>query len=143
MTARYFEISVRYDRIQENGTARKVTEKYLADALTCTESEARTIEELAPLLGGEYQVKVIKDTKIEEIFFNKNGDRYWLVNVASVAPNEKSGREKETVSQILVQANDFDDAVAAFKEGMKGSMADWRIKSVSETPYMDVFPAKI
>jgi len=51
--------------------------------------------------------------------------------------------EKKTVSQILVQASDFEDAVEKFKEGMKGTMADYEIGSISETMIMDVFGANL
>lgn len=41
----WFECKVRYDKIQENGSAKKVNEPYLVDALSFTEAEARIIEE--------------------------------------------------------------------------------------------------
>ncbi len=141
--AQYFETSVSFDKIMENGAVRKVTEKNLFDALSFTEAESRTFEELTPFISGEFVVKAAKKTKIAEIFFDENADRWWLVNVAFITIDEKNGGDKEAVTQILVQADDFDSAVAAFKEGMKGTMADWRIKSVSETPYMDVYPARL
>lgn len=141
--AQYIETSVSFDKIMENGAVKKVTEKNLIDALSFTEAESRTIEELTPFISGEFVVKAAKKTKIAEIFFDETADRWWLVNVAFITIDEKNGGDKETVTQILVQADGFDSAVAAFKEGMKGTMADWRIKSVSETPYMDVYPAKL
>lgn len=141
--AMYFESAVSYDKIQENGAVKKVTEKNLFDALSFTEAESRTIEELTPYISGEFSVKVCKRTKIAEVFFNENADRFYLVNVAFITLNENTGAEKQTVTQILVQANDFDGAVSAFKEGMKQTMADWKILSVAETPYMGVYPAKL
>lgn len=141
--AQWIESAVCYDKIQENGAVKKVTEKNLFDSLSFTDCEARTIEELTPYISGEFTVKAVRKTKIAEIFFNENADRFWLVCVAFITLDEKSGVEKETVTQILVQANDFDSAVDAFKEGMKGTMADWSIKSVAETPYMGVYPAKL
>lgn len=141
--AQYFESAVSYDKIQENGTVKKVTEKNLFDALSFTEAESRTIEELTPYISGEFTVKVCKRTKIAEVFFNENADKFYLVNVAFVNYDEKTGAEKRTITQILVQANDFDSAVAAFREGMRGTMADWDIKSVAETPYMGVYPLNL
>lgn len=141
--ALWFESSVAFDKIQENGAVKKVTEKNLFDALSFTEAEARTIEEMAPYISGDFSIKAVKKTKISEIFFDDTADKFYLVNVAFITIDEKSGVEKETISQILVQANDFDGAVAAFKDGMKGTMADWVIKSVVETPYMGVYPAKL
>lgn len=133
---------VRYQKMDENGRTKAVTEQYLVDCLSKTEGETRITEELSALYP-DLQIKSIADTKIAEIFFDENADRWWLVNVAFITIDEKNGGDKEAVTQILVQADDFDSAVAAFKEGLKGTMADWRIKSVSETPYMDVYPAKL
>lgn len=141
--AQWFETSVSFDKIQENGAVKKVTEKNLFDALSFTEAEARTIEEITPYISGEFTVKAAKRTKISEIFFNNAADKFYLVCVAFITIDEKTAAEKESITQILVQANDFDSAVASFKEGMKGSMADWNIKSVTETPYMSVYPAKL
>lgn len=139
----WFESAVSYDKIMENGTVKKVTEKNLFDALSFTEAEARTIEELTPYISGEFTVKAVKKTKISEVFWNKDADRFYLVNVAFITINENTGAEKQTVTQMLVQANDFDGAVSAFKDGMKQTMADWKIISVAETPYMDVYPANL
>lgn len=139
----WFESSVAFDKIQGNGAVKKVTEKNLFDALSFTEAEARTIEELTPYISGDFSVKAVKKTKISEIFFDDTADKFYLVNVAFITIDEKSGVEKENISQILVQANDFDSAVAAFKDGMKGTMADWVIKSVTETLYMGVYTAKL
>ena len=42
----------------------------------------------------------------------------------------------------LVKASDLRDAVKKLDEGMKGSMIDYVIASVAETPIMDVYPFK-
>lgn len=60
----WFESAVTYDKIMENGTVKKVTEKNLFDALSFTEAEARTIEELTPYISGEFTVKAVKKTKL-------------------------------------------------------------------------------
>ncbi len=129
--------------MQENGMVKKVNEPYLVDALTFTEAEARIIEEMKPYISGEYSISSEKKTKISEIFFNEGADRYYLVKVNFITIDENKGVEKKTVSQILVQASDFDDAVEKFKEGMKGTMADYEIGSVTETLIMDVFGANL
>lgn len=141
--ALWFECKVRYDKMQENGMVKKVNEPYLVDALTFTEAEARIVEEIKPYVSGEYSISSEKKTKISEIFFNEGGDRYYLVKVNFITLDENSGVEKKAVSQILVQASDFEDALFKFKEGMKGSMADYEIGSIAETMIMDVFGADL
>ena len=53
---------------------------------------------------------------------------------------EKSGAEKKTAAQMLAQASDLKDAIAVLEDGMKGTLADYTIASVTETPLIDVFP---
>ncbi len=141
--ALWFECKVRYEKMLENGMKKKVNEPYLVDALTFTEAEARIVDEMKPFISGEYSISSEKKTRISEIFFNEGGDRYYLVKVNFITIDEVKGVEKKTVSHILVQASDFEDAVSKFKEGMKGTMSDFEIASITETMIMDVFRANL
>lgn len=138
--ALWFECKIRYDKMMENGMVKKVNEPYLVDALTFTEAEARIMEKMKSYISGEYSVSSEKKTKIAEIFFNETGDRYYQVKVNFITLDEARGVEKKTASLILVQASDLEEALQNFKEGMKGSMADFEIASITETMLMDVFP---
>lgn len=141
--ALWFECKVRYDKLQENGAQKKVNEPYLVDALSFTEAESRIIEEMKPFISGEFSISAVKKTKISEIFFNEDGDRYYMVKVNFIIPDEKTGTEKKSASFILVQASDFADAHTKFMEGMKGTMGDFEIASIVETPLMDVYQADL
>lgn len=141
--ANWFECKVRYDKMQENGAVKKVNEPYLVDALSFTEAEARIIEEQTPFISGEFSVSAVKRTKITEIFYDETGDRWYLVKVAFIQIDEKTGQEKKSVTQILVQASTFKSALENFNKGMEGTMADFEIQSITETPLMDVYRAKL
>ena len=140
--ALYFETAVRYDKIQEDGKVKKTTEKFLVDALSFAEAEARTTEERTPYMSGDFDVKAAKKTKIAEIF-NIGAERYYLAKVAFITIDEKTAQEKRSISQILVGAPDFINAIEEFNEGMRGTMADFELVSLAETPIMDVYPAKL
>lgn len=141
--ANWFECKVRYDKIQENGSVKKVTEPYLVDALSFTEAEARIIEEQTPFISGDFSVSAVKRTKITEIFWDETGDRWYLVKVAFITIDEKTAQEKKTSTLILVQASSFREALENFLEGMKGTAADYEIQQITETPLMDVYRAKL
>lgn len=119
---------------------KKVTEPYLVDALSFTEAEARIIEEIRPFISGEFTVTDIKRARLSELFFNENGDRFYKIKVYFITLDEKSGAEKKTAAQMLAQACTLKEAIAVLEEGMKGTMADYTIASVTETMLMDVFP---
>ena len=141
--ANWFECKVRYEKLQENGAAKKVNEPYLVDALSFTEAEARITEEQKPFISGEFTVSAIKSTKIAEIFWDETGDRWYLVKSHSSLSTKRPPPKNATVSQILVQAANFRHALERFEEGMKGTMADYEIVSINETPLMDVYKMKV
>lgn len=136
----WFECKVRYDKVQENGSVKKVNEPYLVDALSFTEAESRIIEAITPYISGEFSVSAVKKTRISEIFWDPAGDRYYMAKVNFITIDEKNGVEKKSASYILVQASTFAEALENFNKGMKGSAADYEIASIAETPLLDVFP---
>ncbi|GAB6010789.1 DUF4494 domain-containing protein [Viscerimonas tarda] len=136
----WFECKVSYDKTLENGMIKKVTEPYLVDALSFTEAEARTIEEIKPYISGEFTIADIKRAKLSELFFNENGDRYFKAKVHFITLDEKSGTEKKTAVQMLAQATTLKEALEVVEKGMEGTLADYSIASLTETALVDVFP---
>ena len=138
----WFEGKIRYEKVCTDGMTRKVTEPYLIDALSFTEAEARLIEEITPFISGEFTVADIKRANYSEIYPSDEdmADRWYKCKLWFITLDEKSGAEKKTATNILVQASDLRDAVKKLDEGMKGTMADYVIASVAETAIMDVYP---
>ncbi|MBE6305894.1 MAG: DUF4494 domain-containing protein [Bacteroidales bacterium] len=141
--ANWFECKVAYHKMVENGMQKKVTDTFLVDALSFTEAEARVIEEVTPFVSGEMDVASVKKTKISEIFRDDTADKWYLVKVAFITIDEKTAQEKRAISQILVAGSNFKGAYDNFMEGMKGTMADFDIVTLSETNILDVYAAKL
>ena len=142
MNNQWFECKVKYEKTMENGLVKKVNEPYLVDALNFTEAERRIIEEFTPFMTGEFEVSDIKRARYAELFEapgDDSADRYFRAKLVFITLDEKSGKEKKTSQNVLVQAGDLRDSIKRLDEGMKGSMMDYTIASVTETPLMDVF----
>ena len=142
MMHNWFLCKIKYEKTMENGQNKKVTEPYLVDALSHTEAEARIIEEMTPYVGAEFSVAGIVPANYNEIFFAEDtaSDRWYKCRMAFLTLDEKTGAEKRSLTNVLVQASDLRDAIKKLDEGMKGSMADYVIVSVAETMIMDVYP---
>lgn len=139
----WFECKVSYEKMMENGMQKKVTEPYLVDALSFTEAEARIIKEIRPYITGEFTVATVGRKKISELFFNENGDKFYRIKVYFITLDEKSGNEKKTAATMLAQASTLKEAIEVLEEGMKSTLSDYTIASVSETKIMDVFPFEV
>lgn len=142
--AEWFECKIKYERAMDNGVMKKFNEPYLVDALNFTEAERRIIEEIAPFMPGEFQVSDIKRARYAEIFetSDESADRWFKAKLTFVTLDEKSGKEKKSSHNVLVQCSDLRDAVKRLDEGMKGSMMDYVISSMTETMLMGVFHYK-
>ena len=135
----WFESKVSFDKMGEDGLIKKVTEPYLVDALSFTEAEERITREIRPFVSGEFVVANIKRAKIAELFSNEIGDKWYRCKVNFISFDEKKQVEKRTAQNMLVQASDFKTALENLLNGMKGTMADYEIASITETAIMDVY----
>ena len=135
----WYECRVKFEKVLENGVQKKVTEVYLVDAMSFTEAENRIIEEMTPYISGEFEVTAVKKDRISELFIDPEGDKWYRARVMFITLDEKSGAEKKTASIMLVQASDFKMAIKNLEEGMKGTMSDWEINTLTETTIMDVY----
>lgn len=134
-----FECKVIYEKTAEEGRIVKTRESYVIDALSFSEAEARITKEMEAFISGEFQVKKVAPMRVSEIVYNENSEMWYKARVAFISLDEYRGIERESVSTMLVQADDIAQAYAGIGEAMRGSMADYRIKSISETPIIEVF----
>ena len=136
----WFECRVRYDKMLDSGVTKTVTESYLVDALSFSEAEQRIVEEVKPFISGEFTVSGIKRVKFNETFFNETGERYYKAKLYFITLDEKSGSEKKTAINMLVQASELKEVDEILEEEMKKTMIDYEIANVLETGIIDVFP---
>ena len=136
---KWFEAVIKYEKTAEEGKIVKATEKYLVDALSFTEAEARMTEEMKLFISGEFLVANLTPKSINEIFWNDEGDKWFRAKVNFITLDEEKGVEKKTVNYMMVQATEIKDARENLVQGMQGSMADYEIESISETKILDIY----
>jgi len=129
-----------FDRQGEDGLIRKVTEQFLVDALSFTEAEARIAKEVLPFVTGEMLVADIKRSKIAEMFYNEDGDKWYRCKINYLSVDENKGIEKRISQTIMVQASTFKNALDTLIERMKGALGDYEIAAITETQILDVYP---
>lgn len=135
----FFEVKVKYQKIDDNGKEAIATETYLVDALSYTECEARITKEMEPFLGQDFQIVNMKRANYNELAEDASADRYYKCKAVFVTIDEEKGRERRVASYILVQANDMEHAQANLNEFMKDTTVDWQCTAITETPIMDVY----
>ena len=136
--ANYFECKVTFTKTLENCKEKKVTECYVVNADSFTDAEAKVIHHVQDVITGLFEVKSIRKYKVAEIVPSELGDIYFKCKLNFITLDEKSGLEKKTAVNMLVNAKTLDDAKFDLVEFMKGTMADYSIEKIEETKIIDV-----
>ena len=139
--SKYYEVKIQYQKMQEDGREKKVTEQYVVEALTFTEAESRIIEEMTPYISGEFDVVSEKIAPYNEIFLSDrtDDDKWFISKVGFITLDERTDKEKKQTFRYLVQAATSELALDYTKEMFSHGMSDYSIEAVQDTPTLDVF----
>lgn len=160
---RFYETVVKYDRIGAEGNLEKVTEQFVIDAVSCTDTEAIITKELESAINGDFDVMSVKLSKYTEFIpendiiskvdgdvqrmMNKNSeasteaDKYFAVKVSFIELNE-SGKKKKIPNHYIVHATSTDASFRTVEQFLKDSMADYEVNSIVETKIVDVITSE-
>lgn len=100
VNAIWFECKVRFEKVVDNGTQKKVTEQYVVNAMSFTEAEKRIVEEVSQYIQGEYEVVDIKKAAYKEVFFMDYGEKVLSNGTEELLHAVKKG-DKEEGRRIL------------------------------------------
>ena len=135
---KYFEVKVKMQKTQEDGTQKKVSEQYVVEAATFGEAERRITECLKPYIEGEFNVTDIKIAGYAQIVGgDENADKFFKAKVTFVALDETTGKEKKTSELYLVQSETLESAESDVKNYLNDG--NTTISSIAETAILDVF----
>lgn len=140
-TSNWFEVGIRYQKTQEDGSEKSVTEKYAIDALSFTEGESAITEEMAAYISGEFKVKSMQEASYREVFFSdKDDDDYWYkAKLQFILIDEKSNKEKRSNVTYLVQAKSMHRAISNIDKVMGKTLIDYDIVGLNKTTITDIF----
>jgi len=136
----WYECKIKYRKTDENGKDKLVSEPYLIDALSFTEAEKRTQEELSQYISTEFRITNIKTANYSEIIPVEDGDRWFKCKLSLISFDEEKGQERRSNSYMLVQANTAKEAYDNLYEYLNGTTSDFEIPAIAESPILDVFP---
>lgn len=138
----FFEVGIRYDKLQENGLTKAVNERYLLDALTFTEAEGRIHTAMTPYITNGFSVMTEKISNVQEVIVNPKPDdcKWYKVKLKIITIDENTGKEKSSPYYILVQACNIDEAKAMVSK--RETMMDEALEAIAETRIVDYFSYK-
>lgn len=140
-TGTWFEVGVRHPQTREDGTEKKVTDRYLVNALSFTEAEAIAVQHQSNY-STDFAITSESQTSYNELILtNKENTLFFKAKIAFITINEKTGKEMVTKTPYLVEASTISEALHNIGEALKGTM-DYRVCSISETKIVEIIENK-
>ena len=134
----WFLCKVKYQKEDENGRLKSVTEPYLVDAVSFTEAETRIYEEMGERVRGEFMITGISKSKIIDVFHYEDIDIWFKCKVVYYVA-EESGKEKKIVNQMIVTAHNVKEAYDRIYESLNNMLVSFQVPEVIESPIIEVF----
>lgn len=135
----WFTCKVKYQKEDEHGRVKNVTEAYLTDALSFTEAEAKIYDEIGQRVMGEFQVTSIAKSKIVDVFEYSDADQFYQAKVSYMVADADSGKEKKVTNLMLVTATDVKQAFERIHESLNNMLVTFIVPEVKESPILEVF----
>lgn len=116
----WFETTVSYERVTEEGLEKHVKERYVVEACSFGETEKTVIEEVLSMsTDGNIDVQKIARASYQDVYFDdeKHCGIYYKVKLSSYYITD-SGDEKEETVYLLVEASSIESARKKIAEAL-------------------------
>ena len=134
----FYEIKISYTRQTGEDNPAAVKETYLVEGLTCADVENRLIEDIKPLISGEWEVKSCKQVQFYDLIPNPEGDRWYKARVEMITV-EDNGKETRKAVSIYIQAGNVTEANKVLHQSL--SNLDCEVVSITRSPILEVLRA--
>lgn len=134
----FYEIKVNYQRQTGEDNPGNVKETYLVEGLTPADVEKRLMEQIQPLIFGDFEMPSCTKKQFFEIITSPEADK-WYKGRVELITIEDSGKETRKTVTVLVQATTAMHAMKNLSQAMNGY--DCEIVSVARTPILEVIRA--
>lgn len=135
----WFSCKVKYQKEDEQGRVKNVTEAYLVDALSFTEAEAKIYEEIGQRVMGEFQVTSIAKSRIMDVFEYPDADTFYSCKVTYMIADADSGKEKKVTNLMVVTAHHVKEAYERIHESLNNMLVTFIVPEVKESAIIEVF----
>lgn len=134
----YYEIKLVRFGIDDNGKEKKFTESYIVKAQLIFEALTKFEEDILREYP-EHEIVAVKKLAYSDVLYDGTESPYYRVKFNTVTVDDKTGKDKRVPDFILIQANDIDEAKAAYERYIEKWVVDTILESVSETKIVDYY----
>ena len=136
----WFEVKVRYEQTQEDGTEKMVTETYVYKAADFGDAYDKAIKNMSRFISGEFGIKAMKIAQYGEVVMQDDitEEKFYRVKVNLIILDEETQKEKKIACYYLVNADSVEKARKYTDAALSDEILDYVIEAVQEAKIIDV-----
>ena len=136
----WFEVKVRYEQTQEDGTEKMVTETYVYKAADFGDAYDKATKDMSTFISGEFGITGMKIAQYGDVFIQdeRTEEKFYRVKVNFIVLDEKTNKEKKIAQYYLVNADSVEKARKYTDTALSDTMMDYVIEAVQEAKIIDV-----
>lgn len=135
----WFVCNVKYNKEDEKGNIKKITQSYLVDAVSFTEAEKRIYEELESIISGDFNITGIARSNYADVFHYDDADTWFKCKVTYQTVDEDNGKDKKVTNYMLVSAHNAKQAYERIEESLSTMIVPFEIPVVQAYQLNEVF----
>ncbi|MEQ9441839.1 MAG: DUF4494 domain-containing protein [Cyclobacteriaceae bacterium] len=136
----WFTCKIKYQKIDEKGKAKNVSEMYLVDAVSFTEAEQRIYEKMEGMIQGEFYVTGIAKARITDVFNYEDSYTWHRCKMVYALEEEGKGQEKKITNYVLLTAPNVKEAYDRMYQSLNNMLVEFQVTEIVESPIQEVFP---
>lgn len=137
----WYSCKIKYNKEQDNGMLKQVTEAYLVDAMSYTEAESRIYEAMERDIRGEFVVTNITKTNLSEIIKNEGetSEGWYKTKIIYSTVDGDSDKEVVINNYFLVAGDSITECIEKTQAFLNSMIVPYSIPSITLTKIIDVF----
>ena len=137
--AQWYLGKIAYHLEQKNGTLKSMQVGHLVQAVSFTDGEATLYKIAEELKISDWSVRTLACIKLSDVFHHaSDGENWYLVKVVYLSLDERRGKEKRVVNQMVVNADDVVQAVERVQINLKNMLIPYVIEAVKLMAIVEV-----
>lgn len=135
----WFICKIKYQKQDEKGKVKNVTDSYLVDAVSFCEAETKMYKKIEEHIQGDFFIQNISKSNYTDVFHYEDADTWFNCKMTYTLEVEGSGREKTVTNYILLTAKDVEEAYTRVFDSLKEMLVDFEVPEVKATKIVDAF----
>jgi len=138
---KWYLITCKFTKEFTDGTLKRVSQKYIVNAYSFTDAEAKITAEVGAHIRGAFEIKKIQQKRYEDLYLTESQPfgTYYECKVDAVISDADTGKDKKSTFKFIVEADNLGAAFEFMRQDLDERGVKATISAVVDAEIEEVF----